>query len=134
MVAAHSCDSLARFTRAILRSASASSSWCGLTRRPGRHARGSTGLAPRHHVRCPWDLPRLDNTLTLSLARNDERYLAFSPAVTKVFLEVSDPCTHFFSRSPLVPPSCKYSTYSTNQGRCCELYGPLGRCEWYSLP
>ena len=59
----------------------------GPRRRPGRHAHGSTGLAPRHHVRCSWDLPRLINTSRRSLVRNNERYLTFSPAVTQAFLE-----------------------------------------------
>ena len=54
---------------------------------PGMHARGGTALAPRHHVRCPWDLAGLVNIPMTSLVRNDERYLAFSPAVTEAFLE-----------------------------------------------
>jgi hypothetical protein len=58
--------------------------------RPGRQAHGSTDLAPRHHVRCPWDFLGLVNTSRTSLVRNNERYLAFSLAVTEAFLEVSD--------------------------------------------
>ena len=59
----------------------------GPGRRPSRHAHGSTGLAPRHHVRCSWDLPGLFNTSRTSLVRNNERYLVFPPAVTQAFLE-----------------------------------------------
>jgi hypothetical protein len=55
--------------------------------RPGRHAHGGTGLAPRHHVRCPWDFLGLVNTSRTSLVQNNERYLAFSPAVTRASLE-----------------------------------------------
>jgi hypothetical protein len=69
----------------------------GLRRRPGRQAHGSTGLAPRHHVRCPSNLPRLVNTSRKSLVRNNERYSAFSPAVSEAFLEASDPRTQILS-------------------------------------
>jgi hypothetical protein len=54
-----------------------------------------TGLAPRHHVRCPLNFLGLDNTSRTSLVRNNERYLAFYPAVFQAFLEVSDLRTQF---------------------------------------
>ena len=62
----------------------------GPRRRPVRQAHGSTGLAPRHHVRCPCDFLVLIKTSRTSRVRIDERYLAFSPAVPQAFLEVSD--------------------------------------------
>jgi hypothetical protein len=74
----------------------------GPRRRPGRQAHGGTALAPRHHVRCPWDFLGLINSSRTSLVRNNERYLAFSPAVSQAFLEVSDPLCQFFC-SPSVP-------------------------------
>jgi hypothetical protein len=58
----------------------------GPRRRPGRHAHVSKSLAPRHHVRCSWDLPRLINSSRRSFVRNNERYLAFSPAVTRAYI------------------------------------------------
>jgi hypothetical protein len=48
----------------------------------GRQAHGGTALAPRHHVWCPCDFLGLINTSRMSLVRNNERYLAFPPAVT----------------------------------------------------
>ncbi len=57
----------------------------GPRRRPGRQAHGGTGLAPRHHVRCPWDFLGLINTSRTSLVRNNERYSAFYPAVSQAF-------------------------------------------------
>jgi hypothetical protein len=69
----------------------------GPQRRPGRHAHGGTALAPRQHVRCPWDFLGLVNTSRTSLVRNNERYLAFPPAVPRAFLEVSDLRTQFGS-------------------------------------
>jgi hypothetical protein len=67
----------------------------GLRRQPGRQAHGGTALAPRHHVRCPWDFLRLINTSMASLVRNNERYLAFPPAVPQAFLEGTRSCVHF---------------------------------------
>jgi hypothetical protein len=65
-------------------------------RQPGRQAHGGTALAPRHHVRCPWDFLGLINTSRTSLVRNNERYVAFSPAVTQAFLEGSDLRCQFY--------------------------------------
>ena len=48
---------------------------------------GARTLPPQHHVWCSWDLPRLIKTSRTSLVRNNERYLAFSPAVSEAFLE-----------------------------------------------
>jgi hypothetical protein len=62
----------------------------GLTLRLGRQAHGSTALALWHYVRCPWDFLGLVNTSRKSLVRNNERYLAFPPAVARAFLEISD--------------------------------------------
>ena len=62
----------------------------GPMRRPGRQVHGSTGLAPRHHVWCPYDFLGLVKTSRTSLVRNNERYLAFYSAVPQAFLEVSD--------------------------------------------
>jgi hypothetical protein len=62
----------------------------GPRRQPGRQAHGGTVLAPRHHVRCPWDFLGLVNTSRTSLVRSNERYLAFPPAVSQAFLEGSD--------------------------------------------
>jgi hypothetical protein len=62
----------------------------GPRRRPGRQVHGGTSLAPRHHVRCPWDFLGLINTSRTSLVRNNERYSAFPPVVSQAFLEVSD--------------------------------------------
>jgi hypothetical protein len=56
----------------------------------GRQAHGGTGLAPWHHILCPEDFPGLINTSRTSLVQNNERYLAFSSAVSQAFLEVSD--------------------------------------------
>jgi hypothetical protein len=64
-------------------------------RQPGRQGHWSTGLAPRHNVRCPWDFLGLINTSRTSLVRNNERYLAFSPAVSEAFLEDTRSCTQF---------------------------------------
>ena len=57
----------------------------GPRRQPGRQAHGSTGLAPQHHVRCPWGLTGLVKTSSTSLVRNNEGYLAFPPSVLKRF-------------------------------------------------
>ena len=54
----------------------------GPRRRPGRQASGGTGLAPRQHVWGLRDFLGLINTSGTSLVRNNERYLAFYPAVT----------------------------------------------------
>jgi hypothetical protein len=62
----------------------------GPRRRPSRQAHGSTSLSPRHHVWCPWDFLGLVNTSRTSLVRDNERYLAFRPAVPRAFLEISD--------------------------------------------
>jgi len=62
----------------------------GPKRRPGRQAHGGTALAPRHHVRCPWGFLGLVDTSRTSLVRNNERYLAFSLAISRAFLEMSD--------------------------------------------
>ena len=48
-------------------------------RRPGRQAHGSTGLAPS----APCAVP-------IRLVQNNERYLAFSLAIPRAFLEASD--------------------------------------------
>jgi hypothetical protein len=69
----------------------------GPGRRHGRQAHGSTCLAPRHHVRCPWDFLGLVNISMTSLVRNNERCSAFSPAVPQAFLEVSDLWSQFES-------------------------------------
>jgi hypothetical protein len=66
-----------------------------LGRRPVRHAHGSTGLAPRHHVQYQWGLPGLVHASRTSLVRNSERYLAFPPAVTEVCLEGGRSCSQF---------------------------------------
>jgi hypothetical protein len=68
----------------------------GPRRRPGRQAHGSTGLAPRHHVWCPWDFLGLINTPRARLVQNNERHSVFSLAVTQAFLEVSDLRGHLF--------------------------------------
>jgi hypothetical protein len=69
----------------------------GPRRQPGRQAHGGTGLAPRHHVRCPWDFLGLINTSRTNRVRNNERYLASSPAVSQAFLEGSDLRDQFIS-------------------------------------
>jgi hypothetical protein len=69
----------------------------GTRRRPGRQAHGGTALARWHYVRCPWDFLGLINTSRTSLVRNNERYLAFPPAVPQAFLEVSDLRGQFLS-------------------------------------
>jgi hypothetical protein len=68
----------------------------GPRRHHGRQAHGGTALAPRHNARCPSDFLGLINTSRTSLVRNNERYLAFSPAVPQAFLEVSDLRGRFF--------------------------------------
>jgi hypothetical protein len=78
----------------------------GPRRQPGWQAQGGTALAPRHHVRCPWDFLGLERT---SLVRNNERYLAFPLAVSRAFLEGSDLRCRFLvnhlPRETLIKPS-----------------------------
>jgi hypothetical protein len=61
----------------------------GPSRQPGRQAHGGTALAPRYHVRCPWDFLGLINTSRTSLAKQ-RALLGISLAVSQAFLEVSD--------------------------------------------
>ena len=69
----------------------------GPRRRPGWQAHGGTSVAPRHHARCQWDFLGLINTSIMSLVRKNERYLAFSPAVSAAFLDVSNLWCQFLS-------------------------------------
>jgi hypothetical protein len=62
----------------------------GPRRQPSGQAHGGTALAPRHHVRYPWDFLGLINASRTSLVRNNERYLPFPLAVSQGFLEESD--------------------------------------------
>jgi hypothetical protein len=49
-------------------------------------------------VRCPWDFLGSINTSRTSLVRNDERYLAFTPAVTPAVSRGTDLRDHFLVR------------------------------------
>jgi hypothetical protein len=68
----------------------------GPRRRHGRQVHGSTDLAPRHHVRCPWDFLGLVNASRTGTVRNNERYLAFYADVREAFLEGIISCVLFF--------------------------------------
>ena len=63
-------------------------------RQPGRQAHGGTALAPRHHGRSVSDFLGLINTSRMSRVRDNERYLAFAPAVTQAFLVHSGEVRH----------------------------------------
>ena len=86
----------------------------GPRRRPGRQAHGGTALAPRHHVRCPWDFLGLINTSRTSLVRNNERYLAFPPAVSQAFLVHSGEVRHkIVGQKKATLENKKFLTYYT---------------------
>ena len=55
---------------------------------------GARTLPPQHHVWCSWDLPQSIKTSRTSLVRDNERYLAFSPAVPQAFLVHSGEVRH----------------------------------------
>ena len=63
-------------------------------RQPGRQAHGGTALAPRHHGRSVSDFLGLINTSRMSCVRDNERYLAFPPAVSQAFLVHSGEVRH----------------------------------------
>jgi hypothetical protein len=71
-------------------------------RRPSRQAHGSTGLAPRHHVRCPWDCLGLINTSRTSLCATQQALLGvFSSRSSSVSRGVRS-AFPIFSERPLV--------------------------------
>ena len=83
-------------------------------RQPGRQAHGGTALAPRHHVRWPSDFLGLINTSRMSCVRDNERYLAFSPAVSQAFLVHSGEVRHkIVGQKKATLENNKFLTYYT---------------------
>jgi hypothetical protein len=67
------------------------------------HTHGSTGLAPRHHVGCPWDFSKIGQHIKEEpCTKKNKRYLAFPSAVPEALLEGAIIDIQFLFFTPLV--------------------------------